>query len=281
MPVSRANLFNIPACAPFLPVLIDALCAGKLVQGLSASSDPLAFAKATLYLPTRRACRAARDVFLDRLGRDAAILPRIVPLGDIDEDEIAFAESLGVPDPLDLLERRLTLARLISAWANATTPQHGAPLVANTPAAAIALADDLARLMDDMITREVPWDNLNKLVPDDLDRHWQFSLEFLKFIHPAWRNFLAEIGVIEPAERRDRLIEAEAQRLANSNAPVIAAGSTGSMPATAKLLATIARLSHGAVVLPGLDTTLDDPSWQRIAGADGDATHNGLPASGH
>jgi ATP-dependent helicase/nuclease subunit B len=281
MSVSRPNLFSIPASAPFLPVLIDALCTGKLVPGLSASPDPLALANATLYLPTRRACRVARDVFLDRLGRDAAILPRIVPLGDIDEDEIAFTESLSVPEPLDPLERRLTLARLISAWANATTPQQGAPLVANTPAAAIALADDLARLMDDMITREVPWENLNKLVPDDLDEYWQRSLKFLQFVHPGWRDFLAEKGVIEPAERRDRLIEAEAQRLANSNAPVIAAGSTGSMPATAKLLATIARLPHGAVVLPGLDTTLDEPSWRRIAGADGDATHDGLPVSGH
>ena len=44
---------------------------------------------------------------------------------------------------------------------------------------------------------------------------------------------------------------------------MIAAGSTGSMPATAKLLATIAQLPHGAVVLPGLDTRLDDASWQR------------------
>ena len=41
---------------------------------------------------------------------------------------------------------------------------------------------------------------------------------------------------------------------------MIAAGSTGSMPATAKLLATIARLPHGAVVLPGLDSDLDDAS---------------------
>ena len=44
----------------------------------------------------------------------------------------------------------------------------------------------------------------------------------------------------------------------DANTPVIAAGSTGSMPATAKLLETIARLPHGALVLPGLDTDLDD-----------------------
>ena len=29
----------------------------------------------------------------------------------------------------------------------------------------MALADAMARLMDDMITRQVPWDDLEKLVP--------------------------------------------------------------------------------------------------------------------
>ena len=53
-------------------------------------------------------------------------------------------------------------------------------------------------------------------------------------------------------------------RLAVNAAPVIAAGSTGSMPATASLLATIAKLPHGAVVLPGLDTDLDESSWELI-----------------
>ena len=43
---------------------------------------------------------------------------------------------------------------------------------------------------------------------------------------------------------------------------MIAAGSTGSIPATATLLATIARLPHGALVLPGLDTDLDDATWR-------------------
>jgi ATP-dependent helicase/nuclease subunit B len=286
MSVSRANVFTIPASAPFLGVLIDTLCAGKLVPGFRASDDPLALANATLFLPTRRACRKAREIFLDRIGRDAAILPRIVPLGDIDEDELAFADianpdALALPEALDPLERRLTLAQMVAAWANAITPERGAPLVANTPAAAIALADDLARLMDDMTTREVPWENLSKLVPDELDKHWQLSLDFLKFVHPRWREFLAERGVMEPAERRDKLIEAETRRLQSSNAPVIAAGSTGSMPATAKLLAAIARLPQGAVVLPGLDLTLDEPSWQRIAGAEDAATHDGVPASGH
>ena len=93
MPAAKANVFNIPASAPFLPALIARLRAGKLVPGFPASGDPLELSTATLYLPTRRACRLAREVFLDELKGDAAILPRIVALGDLDEDEIAFAEA--------------------------------------------------------------------------------------------------------------------------------------------------------------------------------------------
>ena len=292
MPASRPNVFNIPASAPFLPVLIDALRAGRLVQGFPASNDPLELARLKLYLPTRRACRLARDVFLDRLDGDAAILPRIVALGDLDEDEIAFAEAatgelaeaaLRLPPAIAPLERRLLLAELILQWANSPEMRgaEGAALVANTPSAALGLADDLARLMDDMTTRQVGWDRLDGLVPDDLDSYWQLSLRFLKIAREAWPALRAERGAIEQAERRDLLIEAEAKRLANSDAPVIAAGSTGSMPATAKLLATIAALPHGALVLPGLDMALDDASWALIAGDADDDSHDGLPAAGH
>jgi len=292
MPASRANVFTIPASAPFLTVLIDALRDGRLVRGFPGHADPLELARATIYLPTRRACRLARDVFLDRLGAEAAILPRIVPLGDIDEDEIAFADAataelaeaaLAIPDAIAPLERRLLLAELILKWANAAELRgaEGSPLIANTPSAALGLADDLARLMDDMTTRQVGWDRLDTLVPDELDPYWQLSLRFLKIAREYWPALRAERGAIESAERRDRLIEAEAKRLAGTDAPVIAAGSTGSMPATAKLLATIAALPHGAVVLPGLDTHLDEPSWQMIAGSDDDTTHDGLPAAGH
>ena len=116
------RVFTIPASTPFVPTLIDALLGGQLVPGFPASDDPLALANATLYLPTRRACRLVRDSFLDIIKRDAAILPRIVPIGDVDEDEIAFAraatggvaaDALTLPDDLGGLERRLLLAQLV------------------------------------------------------------------------------------------------------------------------------------------------------------------------
>jgi ATP-dependent helicase/nuclease subunit B len=270
------RVFTIPASAPFLPTLIEALTSGRL--GFAVADDPLALASATLFLPTRRACRLARDAFLDVLKGGAAILPRIVPLGDIDEDEIAFAEAatgdiaaeaLKLPPALGGLERRLLLTQLIVKWANSPElhRQGGTPLVAQTPAAACVLADDLARLIDDMTTRGVSWDRLDKLVPDDFDEYWRLTLQFLQIAREAWPAMLHERNCIEAAERRDALIKAEAARLSRkTDGPVIAAGSTGSIPATAELIATIARLPHGAVVLPGLDTDLDEESWRLIAG---------------
>ncbi len=275
------RVFTIPASAPFLPTLIEALTSGKLGFAADAARDPLALAAATLFLPTRRACRLARDAFLHALKVDGAILPRIVAIGDIDEDEIAFAEAaagdiaadaLALPEALGGLERRLLLTRLVTAWAKSPElhGSSGSPLVAQTPAAACALADDLARFIDDMTTRNVSWDRLDDLVPDMFDPYWQLTLKFLRIARETWPGVLHERGLIEPAARRDALIKAEAARLSrNVDAPVIAAGSTGSIPATAELIATIARLPHGAVVLPGLDTDLDEPSWRLIEDAPG------------
>jgi len=285
---SKPRVFSIPPSAPFLPTLLEALTSGKL--GVAAVRDPLALAFATLFLPTRRACRLARDAFLEVLPGGAAILPRIVPIGDIDEDEIAFAEAaagelasevLALPEALAPLERRLLLTRLVGQWA-AAAELHGAagvPLVAQTPAAACALADDLARLIDDMTMRGVSWDRLDDLVPEEFDDYWQLTLKFLQIAREKWPDILKERGCIEAAERRDWLIKAEAARLArNKDAPVIVAGSTGSIPATAELIATIARLPHGAVVLPGLDTQLDEESWNLLAGNEAKGI---APAAGH
>src|SRR3954452_3815745 len=131
MPYPR--VFTIPASAPFLPTLIGALRDGGLVERFPGDGDPLAWSRATLFLPTRRACALARDAFLDVLGVAAAVLPRIVPLGDIDEDELAFAEAasgeggLDVPPELGGLERRMLLARLVLAWAEQLKPAKGEP----------------------------------------------------------------------------------------------------------------------------------------------------------
>jgi ATP-dependent helicase/nuclease subunit B len=268
------RVFSVPLSVPFLRTIVSSLLDGRLVEGFEARKEPARLADATLYLPTRRAMRVVREIFLDEMAADAVVLPRIVALGDIDEDELAFADEgeqfsgttpLDIPPRLGELERRLTLAQLVAAWAKRPVLS---PLVVGGPASTLALAGDLARLIDDMVTRGVDWSKLRGLVPDQLDQYWQHSLQFLNIASETWPNHLAEINRIEPAARRDLLIAAEAKRLtAHPHGPVIAAGSTGSMPATAKFLHAVAQLAHGAVVLPGLDTDLDDDSWRSIGGS--------------
>jgi ATP-dependent helicase/nuclease subunit B len=263
------RVFNVPSSAPFLHTVIEALVDGRLVAGFDARANPELLADATLYLPTRRAGRLAREIFLDVLKTDAVVLPRIVALGSVDEDELEFsdaaqlggAEASNLPPKLDDLERKLTLAKLVAAWAK----RQPESLVVGGPASTLALAGDLARLMDDMTRRGPGWDALNNIVPDELDEYWQLTLKFLRIATEAWPDVLNAANKIEPALREIRLIDAEIARLtAKPKGPVIAAGSTGSMPTTARLLHAIATLPQGAVVLPGLDTHLDDDAWNSI-----------------
>ncbi len=283
------RVLSVPSSVAFLRTVVAALLDGRLVEGFEARARPERLTEATLYLPTRRSVRLVREIFLEELRAQAVLLPRIVALGDIDEDELAFAEqdnsyggaaALELPAKLGELERRLTLARLVAAWAKSP---DSASLVVGGPASTLALAGDLARLMDDMVTRGVGWEALDGLVPDSFDQYWQFTLQFLQIAREAWPAYLAEIGRIEPAERRDRLIDAEAKRLAAHHAgPVIAAGSTGSMPATAKFLHVVASLPQGAVILPGLDTDLDEAAWQSIGGErNGEGRFTEHPVASH
>src|SRR5258707_562985 len=147
----------------------------------------------------------------------------------------------------DGIRRSLLLAQLIAAWAKKLQPGDPAqaPLVIGGPAATLALADDLARLMDDMATRGVDWKALGGLVPDALDQYWQLTLRFLNIAKDVWPGVLAAHGRIEPAARRDLLIESEAVRLTqHHDGPVIAAGTTRAIPATAPFFERIPRPPH-------------------------------------
>ena len=167
---STPRVFTIPASARFLPMLIDALMNDRLGLGFKPGRDPLALAGVTIYLPTRRACRLVRESFLDivkRRGRDPAAL---VSLNDVDADEIMFAEAAAGDMNAAALELAGGAARpRTPGAARPADPEMGrrassrvdkdqAPLVASSPQAAMMLAQDLARLMDDMTTRQVDWD---------------------------------------------------------------------------------------------------------------------------
>ena len=253
-----SGVYTIPPGLSFL----DSLAAGVLAE---AGGDPLALSDFRILLPTRRAVRALAEAFLRQGGGEAMLLPRLSPIGDVDEDELALALTEAAPGPDDLavppaipeLRRRLLLAELI-------VEQSGGRLDADH---AIRLAAELARLVDQVQTEGLDFADLDRLVPADYAEHWQITLDFLRLDASRWPERLAEEGAIDPADRRNRLLAAQAERWAASppSGQVIAAGSTGSIPATADLLAAVAGLPRGRVVLPGLDQDTDDESWRLLA----------------
>jgi ATP-dependent helicase/nuclease subunit B len=269
-----ARIFSIRPGAPFLPTLVETLLSGRLVPGFRFDGDPLALAGATIFVPTRRAARALRAEFAAAIGKGTAILPVIRPLGEFDEDEAAFdgegAEDAGTLDlapPIGATDRLLLLAPLVRAWKR-RLPAHVAALfeeevvVPASTADAIWLARDLARLIDEIETEGSDWAKLAGLVEGNLAGWWQVTLDFLKIVTENWPAILQERGRSDAGAHRNAAIRLEAARLKRipPAGPIVAAGSTGSIPATAELLAAIAALPNGAVVLPGLDTAMDQPT---------------------
>jgi ATP-dependent helicase/nuclease subunit B len=251
------RVFTIPAGMPF----VDALAAG--IAGRSGP-EPEDLADSRVLLPTRRACRALGEAFLRRGGGRPLLLPRMTPLGDLDEDELALegwsdTGALDLPPALDGLRRQMLLTRLVMAFEK----RPGIP-----PEQAARLAAELARLLDQVRTERLDFARLPDLVPE-LHReseHWRVVLDFLCILTERWPTVLEGEGAIDPADRRNRLLEAQAAlwRARPPGHPVIAAGSTGTLPATADLLAVVASLPQGALVLPGLDREMDEESWRAL-----------------
>ncbi|RBP05697.1 ATP-dependent helicase/nuclease subunit B [Roseiarcus fermentans] len=296
MLIRAPRVFTIPPGAPFLATLSRALIDGELIEGFPGSGGPLALAEATIYVPTRRAASALADALLAASGGRAVLLPRIAPLGAFEPDDSTVFADPGADDAspagprpaVGALTRRHVLALLVRQWGQALRgairsadadgldcdPLEPA-LVASTPAQAYALAGDLAALIDDLIIEGVKPKALDALAPDAAyDRYWRITLDFLKIAFAAWPAWLAENGLIDRAARVAALVDAEVAALAAGararRGPTIIAGSTGANRATARLIAAVARSDRGAVVLPGLDTRLDERAWDMIGASDGD-----------
>ena len=256
-------VFSIDAGVPFL----DALAAGLLTR---AGGEPLALARMTVLLPTRRAARSLAEAFLRQGNGRPLLLPRLVPVGDVDADELAILAEEGVGDEaIDLppsvpdLTRRLMLTRLVLGWGQ--TPAGVGPARA---AQAAPLAADLARFVDEVAAEGCSLANLDRLVPAQYAAHWQQIVKFLAIVADHWPRALAEIGCLDAAERRNRVLDRQAEtwRRQPPADPVIAAGITGGVPAVAALVAAVARLPTGIVVLPGLDRTAETAEWEAVAG---------------
>ena len=256
------HIHSIPAGIPFATTLATGLVA--------LAGTPRALAAATILVPSRRAALALRAAFLEINGSGASLLPRIDPIGDVDEESPDIlgmsADGGALPPAMDPVRRELWLARLLSGF------WFGDAALA--PAQSVQLAGSLARLLDSLCNADATPEQLVELLPDRYSRHWQDILKLLTILIDRWPAILAEEGVLDPAARRNRLIRmrCEAWRRDPPKDLVLVAGSTGTFAATRELIACVAGLPNGHVVLPGLDRGAAG-HWQQIRGDAGHPQH--------
>jgi ATP-dependent helicase/nuclease subunit B len=254
------NIYSVPPNKPFVDVLAEHLLSEYW-------QTPDALARLLVLVPTRRSVTSLRDTLLRRSGGKPLLLPRIQPIGEIDLElampDVLWAEEASarpdIPPAISSRQRVFELARLIEAFQRET----GNGVAADQ---SVLMAQALGDLIDDLAREQVPYARLENLVEGELAEHWQKTLKFLRIITDIWPIRLKELRRVDAVDRRSRILRVLADHWAESppDFPVIAAGTTGSIPATAYLLEVISRLPQGRVILPGLDKESDDVLWQAM-----------------
>jgi ATP-dependent helicase/nuclease subunit B len=260
----RVNVYTIPSHRSFA----DALAAGLIAR---FGKEALSLARGRILLPNNRAVRAVTDAFV-RASGNGLLLPRMIPVGDPEIDErvggaLDPLESDPVPPAIDPTERLLRLASIVGAEGSAE---------------GLRLAADLARTLDALLIEEIEPAQLRDAVAEtqELASHWEKSLEKLKLIYEARPQILAGGGVVDLTDRRNRLLHRLADRW-KAEAPggfTVAAGITTGAPAVAALVARVARMRGGMVVLPGLwlADVFPAPEWDALGPDEngrGETTH--------
>lgn len=256
--MSLQGVYNMPSGVPFLQSLAEGLMT-EFGEDIS---------QALILLPTRRAVRGLTDLFLQHSqenGQGVMFMPRLNTLADIDPNEPPFEPSdiAGlVPQAIDATQRRFEMAKIVERFYRRSSDM---PLDA---AAALALADPLLTILDDAAAEETRISDLAELsdIQAFAAQHFQHAAELYKIIQTYWPERLRELAALEPKARQVKVLDKLTEQWQSSppDYPIIIAGSTGTLGATARLMACVSHLPKGVIVLPGLDNN-PERSWENVA----------------
>lgn len=256
----RTNIFNIPLSCSFWDTVAE-------IYLEKYQDDNLGLSEMLFLVPNRRACQALINAFVRQKGLTPAVLPEIVPIAEIDDDELFFSggqTSLINKSVISKEERLFLFVRLLMSKPDT----FGLKQISS--AQALSLAVDLANLIDTVSTLGLSFDKLKDLVPEKYATHWQETLKLLKIITEYWPLILKERNAIDLCDVKKEILfkQAEVWQASHTNRHIVAAGITASFPQIVKILQVIAELSKGEIYFAGIDTYADKTYWSYI-----DETH--------
>ncbi|WP_282758096.1 double-strand break repair protein AddB [Komagataeibacter saccharivorans] len=253
----RGRVAVVPPHVPF----VDQIAARWLEQ---AGHDPQACGNGLILLPSRRAGRALTEAFVRQVDGRPILLPRIAPIGALDEASLVLSgqNALDLPPAVDPMRRLATLTLLVMQAGKAFGDVQGVDQ-------AWPLARALAELMDEAEWAECDLcERLPHAAEGDFAQHWHQTLQFLSIVTSVWPAWLAEQGVMNPVARQTALLHAQAARWRDSpppaGYPVWAAGFSDAVPSTIVMLRAVLDQPDGMLILPGVDMECDDAIWRHL-----------------
>ncbi len=252
----KGKVYNVPLSCSFVKTLAE-----RFLKDYK--DNPLGLCDVVFLMPNRRSCLSLKQAFLNANGLTPFLLPQILPVGDIDEDEIFFDvdEDLmqSLPAAISNEERLFLFAKMIAS-------KHEAYGIKDISfAQSLALANDLGKLIDSVYNESLCFDNLENIVPEQYASHWQETLKFLKIVTQFWPEILKERGLIDGAHRRNILLSLEAEKW-RRNPPhkrIVAAGLSVAFDGLKKILKTVFELENGEIFLYGLDRFLSTEDFEK------------------
>ena len=142
-----------------------------------------------------------------------------------------------------------------------------------------ALAAELAALMDEAERAEI---DLGARLPEAADpefaAHWAVTVTFLRIVTATWPRWLEEQGLTNPAARAGALLDAQAAawERAPPAEPVWLVGTTGGIPAVARLAACAGAAGGGG---GGAAGARPRPAGGGLGGAGAAASAGGAAAA--
>ncbi len=250
----------------------------SLAKGIldKVGSDPIKLRNIDIYLPNRRTVAQLKNEFISLSDNKSIMLPKIRSIGYEDEENLeielyANGFDSNIPQALPSNDRLFKLVDLIKNYegteldfANISFKQ------------ALELAYSLTDLIDDANRYQIEAiDGLENIYHEELASHNQISLEFLGYIFKEYPKFLNANNLVDEITKRNIITEklAEIYTKQKSDKLVYIAGTTGTLPATKKLIKSIFNLKNGNIILPYIDLNLLDDEWDEIGAEDCDLNH--------
>jgi ATP-dependent helicase/nuclease subunit B len=240
------NLFYISAEQDFLL---------ELTKGISVRFADIELSKITILLPTRRSCQKLTELLIEQKN-GSIMLPKILPMGDVEEDEILPSDfiddfDLTIPQSFNQTDQLLLLSTLFNKLSSVK---------------AIDIAQGLSKLLARLHRDEIDLSKLNYISFGDVPEHVNNLIEYLHVLASKWPDLAKKHNKIDFIQRRNLQLSKRIESW-NDHAlvyPVIAAGSSGSVKSTSRLLKALAQLPNGYVVLRGVDPSDGEDGLQNI-----------------